>query len=192
MRAGPLRDPDAPPGTLNHRDFSARARRGSAGRRSAGPGRPRRVGGRVTALRLAAELRLSAAYDADECQELIPLSTCHARTVSPQASLLPAGRRPVCARTNQGKRAGSRPRDPISSWVALARQHPIGRVQTTGVPGRAKSTGPRLDPVIPTSPGQPTANPRARCLPPRSTLVPCPNVARASTGSAEERTREGD
>ena len=55
--------------------------------------------------------------------------------------LLPAGGRPISARTKQGKRAGSRPTTPLTSRVALARQHAIGRVQD-GLQAEATSTDP--------------------------------------------------
>src|SRR4051794_11437624 len=83
-----------------------------------------------------------AAYDAYECQELMPPSTCHARTVSPRRPgfSLPVGRR----LSVHGPIKGSVqvPKGPLTSRVALARQHAIERAQTDGRTGQAKATVP--------------------------------------------------
>ena len=75
----------------------------------------------------------------------MPLSPAARSNCGTASSSSPAGCRPISARTKQGKRAGSHPKIPLTSRVALARQHAKGRVQTNGRTGRARSTGPKLD-----------------------------------------------
>ena len=94
-------------------------------------------------------------------------------------------------RTQHRQRALSRPGTSPTDRVVLARQHAVGRMQRpTYKPSDVHRPGDRPSNPQPSWSGLRRSS--GPCLAPRSTLLRCPNVGRASTGSAVRSPSHAD